>query len=108
MRFIKENKDITKDEIQYTENQARNIQATKVLENINIKHTLLPAMVDGKICNAATNTSSTMRCFICGKTSKTFNDLSLEIMENPETFKFRLSILHARIRFFEFLLRLFL
>ncbi|GLV46264.1 hypothetical protein CBL_12341 [Carabus blaptoides fortunei] len=57
MRFIKENKDITNDEIKYIENQAGNIQPTKVLENINIKHILLPTMVDGKVCNAATNTA---------------------------------------------------
>lgn len=63
-------------------------------------------MVDGKVCNAATNTSSTLRCYICNKTSKDFNDLSTTNAENPETFKFGLSILHARIRFFEFLLHL--
>src|SRR5436190_20960714 len=63
-------------------------------------------MVDGKVCNAATNTSSTMRCYICGKTSKYFNDLTKKKKENPETFKFGLSILHMRIRFFESLLHL--
>ncbi|KAH9643721.1 hypothetical protein HF086_001831 [Spodoptera exigua] len=33
-------------------------------------------MVDGKVCNAATGTKSTSRCYICGATSKTFNDLN--------------------------------
>ncbi|CAH0560531.1 unnamed protein product [Brassicogethes aeneus] len=87
IRYVKEDKDITNEEIEYIENQALNLQATRV-------------------CNAATNTSSTLRCYICGKTSKSFNELTSTNPENPETFKFGLSILHARIRFFEFLLHL--
>lgn len=55
---------------------------------------------------AATNISSTMRCYICGETSKNFNNLSKKKEENAERFKFGLSILHMRIRFFEFLLYL--
>jgi len=47
-----------------------------------------------------------MRCYICGETSKNFNNLSKKKEENPERFKFGLSILHMRIRFFEFLLHL--
>ena len=31
-------------------------------------------MVDGKVYNAATDTTSNMRCYICGKTSKDFNN----------------------------------
>lgn len=106
IRYLKENKDITNEEIEYIENQAQNLQATKVSDNIRINHVLLPTMVDGKVCNAATNTSSTLRCYICGKTSKSFNDLSSTEPENPETFRFGLSILHARIRFFEILVHL--
>lgn len=105
IRYVKEDKDITNDEISYIENQASNLQA-KIIDTIRINHVLLPTMVDGKVCNAATNTSSTLRCYICNKTSKDFNDLSTTNAENPETFKFGLSILHARIRFFEFLLHL--
>lgn len=63
-------------------------------------------MVDGKVCNAATNTKSTMKCYICGATSKDFNDLSKEKTVNPNTLQFALSILHARIRLFETLLHL--
>lgn len=106
MRFIKENKDITNEEIEHVGNQSRNLQATIVSESTKIKHVLLSTMVDGKVCNAATHTASTMCCYICNKTSKDFNDLILQSTEDPETFKFGLSILHARIRFFEFLLHL--
>ena len=63
-------------------------------------------MIDGKVCNAATNTASTMRYYICGLTSKDFNDLNKKTTESRETLKFGLSILHARIRFFESLLHI--
>lgn len=63
-------------------------------------------MVDGKVCNAATSTASTMRCYICGETSKDFNNLSKRKLANPETYQFGLSILHARIRFFEMILHI--
>lgn len=80
IRFIHETTDITNEEIEYIENQTRNLIKTEVSHPngflLYIKHILLPTMVDGKVCNAATNTFSTMRCYICGKTSKYFNDLT--------------------------------
>lgn len=106
IRFTKESKDVTIEEINYIEEQARNLQPTCVGDAIKITHILYPTMVDGKICNAATNTTSTLRCYICGKTQKSFNDLSTASAEDPETFKFGISLLHARIRFFEFFLHL--
>jgi hypothetical protein len=63
-------------------------------------------MVDGKVCNAATGTSSTMRCYICKETSKNFNKLQHKKEDNPKVLKFGLSTLHARIRLFESLLHL--
>ena len=58
------------------------------------------------MCNGATHTTSTMKCYICGATSKSFNDITEEKDVNPDTLKFGLSILHARIRLFESLLHL--
>lgn len=63
-------------------------------------------MVDAKVCNAATSTSSTMRCYICGEISKNFNNLNCKKKVNNDALKFGLSILHTRIRFFEHLLHL--
>ncbi|XP_026331961.1 uncharacterized protein LOC113239252 [Hyposmocoma kahamanoa] len=71
-----------------------------------VRHTLFPTMVDAKVCNAATGTTSTMRCYICGKTAKEFNDFKTTKTENPEALKFGLSTLHARIRLFETLLHI--
>lgn len=109
IRFIHETKDVTNDEIEYIEGQAKNLTKTEISTAdgvLYITHQLLPTMVDGKVCNAATNTSSTMRCYICGLASKDFNNLNKEIKVDPESLKFGLSILHARIRFFESLLHL--
>lgn len=109
IRFLHETIDITKEEIKYVEDQAKQLSKTKI-GNRNrstfVLHTLLPTMVDAKVCNAATGTSSTMRCYICGKTSKAFNDLENLNVEDPQSLRFGLSILHARIRFFETILHI--
>lgn len=109
IRFVHETKDVTNEEMKYIERQERNLKKTEISTTsgvLHIRHILLPTMVDAKICNAATNTASTMRCYICGQTSKDFNNLSQRKDINPETLRFGLSILHARIRFFESLLHL--
>jgi len=61
-------------------------------------------MIDAKVCNATTLTTSTIRCYICGETSKDYNNLSIKKEVTPETIQFGLSILHARIRLFESIL----
>ena len=55
---------------------------------------------------ATTHTTSTMRCYICGQTSKDFDKLIKKEPINTETISFGLSILYARIRFFESLFHL--
>ncbi|CAH0561743.1 unnamed protein product [Brassicogethes aeneus] len=109
IRFLHETVDVTKEEINYMENQVKNLRKTEVQTCngvIQVKHTMIPTMVDGKVCNSSTNTSSTMKCYICGKTSKIFNDFQNKNVENPEALRFGLSILHARIRLFDTLLHI--
>lgn len=67
---------------------------------------MLFTVVDGKVCNAATHTKSTMRCYICDATSSEFNDLTKKRACKKENLSFGLSLLHARIRFFENILHL--
>lgn len=43
----------------------------------SVKHIMALTMVDVEVRNAAKLTS-TMRCFICGATSKEFNDLTIK------------------------------
>ncbi|CAH1111441.1 unnamed protein product [Psylliodes chrysocephalus] len=99
IRFIKETSDITNEEINYFKSQITAISRTEI-EDISIKHKMLFTMVDGKACNAATHTKSTMRCYICDATSSEFNDLIKKRASKEENLNFGLFLLHARIRFF--------
>lgn len=109
IRFLHETAEVTKEEIKYVEDQAKNLLKTKISTSkgvSKVSHILLPTMVDAKVCNSATSTASTMRCYICGKTSKDFNDFEKANVEDPQALRFGLSILHARIRLFESLIHL--
>lgn len=110
-RFIKETTEVTKAEFNHINNQIESLLPSTSLKNHNkliIKHLLVFTMVDGKVCNSLTDTTSTQRCYVCVATSKDFNNLSkvIEYPTNEENYKFGISILHARIRFFESLLHL--
>ncbi|XP_075979633.1 uncharacterized protein LOC142978911 [Anticarsia gemmatalis] len=105
IRFLQESADITNQEIQYMNSKINALECTET-QGAKISHTMLFTMVDGKVCNAATHTTSTMKCYICGATSKEFNNLTKRREVRAESLQFGLSILHARIRFFENLLHL--
>lgn len=109
IRFVKESVDITQEEIEYVENAINCLQHTKCSlesKSYSVKHTMALTMVDAKVCNAATETTSTMRCYICGATSKEFNDLTIKKDVDVDALSFGLSTLHARIRIFESILHL--
>lgn len=109
-RFLKENTDVTKEEISFVEESAQSLVATEVILNgktFLFGHILKMTMVDGKVCNAATGTKSTTRCYICNVTSKDFNNLDLEKkVVSKSAIEFGLSVLHARIRLLESILHL--
>ncbi|CAG9760196.1 unnamed protein product [Ceutorhynchus assimilis] len=107
IRFVKESVNTTKEEISYVEEATNLLEPTRVTlfhADFSVRHKMMLTMIDGKICNAATDTTSTMKCYICGLTSKDFNNLQINREVNTEVLKFGLSILHARIRIFESLL----
>lgn len=108
IRFVKETAEIIREEIDYIQKQIDSLEPLNTEQNreIIVKHTMAFTMVDGKVCNAATNTKSTIKCYICGATSKNFNNLSKKNEVNEESLGFGLFILHARIRLFESLLHL--
>lgn len=67
---------------------------------MKIKHSLMFAMIDGKVCNAVTNTTSTQMCYICGASCKDFNDIA-KMLTRPiktEHLEFGISDLHGWIR----------
>ncbi|PZC81527.1 hypothetical protein B5X24_HaOG212451 [Helicoverpa armigera] len=65
-------------------------------------------IIDGKVFNIITGTSSQLRCACCGASPSDFNNLNLIKNRplNPEALRHGLSPLHAWIRIFEFLLHL--
>ena len=108
-RYIKETTDITKEEISYVQDQIKSLKASEVEISgvkFSFSHCLKMTMVDGKVCNAATDNKSTSKCYVCGATSKDFNDLTKKHTVSPEALEFGLSNLHARIRMFESIIHL--
>lgn len=75
-------------------------------KKIQVSFKMTMTMIDGKVCNVITNTSSSMRCYVCEATSKEFNDIvkvQKRIVEQS-SLQYGLSTLHCWIRFFECLL----
>ncbi|CAH0552735.1 unnamed protein product [Brassicogethes aeneus] len=100
---------ITEEEINYIGTSANSLKATKVFFNgkeFKVNYVFIMTMVDGKVCNAATGTKSTSRCYICGATSKDFNQFNFNKDINLKATEFGLSVLHARIRLFESVIHL--
>jgi hypothetical protein len=108
--FEKETLDIIKNEVLYIENQIKNREPTKVIVgslNLKINNKLLLTMIDGKVCNAITETSSQV-CYICGVFPKNMNNIDFikNRTNNVSTYSFGLSTLHSHIRFFECLMHI--
>lgn len=110
-QFTKETTELSVTEKEHIEAQIRTLSSTKLNIygiDIEILHTLLFTMVDGKVCNAVTGTTSTLKCYICGLSAKDFNNLEKVDAAplNRSNYEFGLSTLHGWIRCFECLLHL--
>ncbi|XP_050530607.1 uncharacterized protein LOC126899604 [Daktulosphaira vitifoliae] len=108
--FKKESVISTQEEVEAVKSEILNLHPTIYMhgtQEIKIKHTMIFSMIDGKVANSVTKTSS-QTCFICGCTPIHMN--RLENMDkfsvDPETFSFGLSTLHAYIRFLECILHI--
>ena len=75
---------------------------------LNVNHLPVCTMIDGKTCNVLTATSSSQACNVCGATPKSMNDIPqlIKMSPNTNTYKFGISILHAYLRTFEYLLHI--
>lgn len=81
-----------------------NLYPTKIEDlEIDIKHNLLFTMVDGKIGNYLTQTSSTQSCYICKAKPKEMNNIENVSLKIPtaNNYGFGLSPLHSWIRCLE-------
>lgn len=112
VQFVHETTDTTVEEVKYIKNQISSLQPTSLtIKNckVLVNHKLLFTMIDGKVCNAVSDNSSTQKCYLCGLSSKNFNNIELvkrtKVMDESHL-QFGLSSLHAWIRFFECILHL--
>lgn len=110
LQFAKETPALITAEKAKLDSQIAELQPAKMQyfgRQLLVKYKMLLTMVDGKVCSALTSTSSQC-CYICSAKPSEMNNLSAVRLrkENEEAFQFGLSLLHAYIRFFEYLLHL--
>lgn len=81
---------------------------TRVCDNISINHKLLCTMIDGKICSTLVESSSTMRCYICGANPTEMNKIDIVVRKQIESdhYKFGISSLRVWIRSMEYILHI--
>lgn len=109
-QYKKETTQVSVEEERYFTEKINALEPTEInLGNRrwSVRHKLQLTMVDGKVCNALSNTSST-KCYICQATPKEMNNLEICVQKvvNQDRYTFGLSPLHAWIRFFEFFLHI--
>lgn len=110
--FLKETPENVTKVVKDYEAQIKNLTETTVSiadnHDFSVSHNLSLTMIDGKICQILTNTSSAACCPICKAKPSEMNDL-VKIRRkdlNSDAFKYGLSSLHALIRFMEFILNI--
>lgn len=109
--FLKETVQSTLIEKEDVEKQIENLEPFHTVlssNNVKVNYQLAFTMIDGKVKNAITGTSSAMRCYICKATSKEFNDLKsiVEKEVDKENLRFGIGSLHAWIRFMEWFIHI--
>lgn len=111
LQFLHENVESTVNEVDDIEKQVESLVSFTTQVHgmeICVKYSMTFTMIDNKVCNAVSGTKSTQRCYLCGATSKDFNNLD-EILQKEVTeinLRFGMSTLHAWIRLFECCLHL--
>lgn len=107
--YTKESKTTTKDLVAYIKDEIRNLEPISIEMGeykFNISFDLSLTMIDGKVSNAITETSSFWKCSICDDMKSQFSDIAKERTINEEVLTFGISPLHARIRFMEHFLHI--
>lgn len=106
--YEKETKEVTKTEVGRVEKEMMELKSVEL--NINnsvlcIIYTMLMTMVDGKVINTLTESSSQI-CYICKCNPTNMNDLDniKRFVVNEDNVKYGISSLHAWIKFLELVL----
>ncbi|KAK9695235.1 hypothetical protein QE152_g32689 [Popillia japonica] len=111
LQFLHEDVQSTRKEVTDIEQQIGGLAPYATVQNgksISVTYCMSFTMIDGKVCNAVTGTTSAQRCFLCKATSKQFNDIDniIKMDITTDNLRFGISTLHAWIRFFECCLHL--
>lgn len=110
-QFQKETTESTKNEIARMESEIANLDETVISlkgKTYKVYHEFVFTMIDGKIAQTVTDTSSCAVCFICKSKPSEMNNLD-QIRNktvDTEALKVGLSPLHARIKFMECILHI--
>lgn len=109
-QFTKETTQVCIEERNYFKQKIDRLMSTEYLKcerNIHVEHKLQLTMVDGKVCNALSQTSSA-KCYICKAKPTEMNDIEACIQKvvYKENYEFGLSPLHSYIRFFEYFIHI--
>jgi len=98
-----------RNEVNEINDKIKNLVST-ILQTDNgiyeVFHELFLTMIDEKVCQALTFTSSSSNCVICGVKPSEMNKLSVKKIEKVENFQYGISTLHAWICFMECILHL--
>lgn len=112
LEFVRESDEYTLKVKQEMDHQIQNLRPTTITVNefscVEIHHELVCSMIEGKVCNAVTETKSSQTCCVCNATPKQMNNLELLSKREKRTdnYKYGLSTLHAWIRFLECVLHI--
>lgn len=88
-------------ELEHVESQATELTDSKVTTSkgieVSVCHSLIPSMVDGKMCSALAEVASNASCNVCNALPKQMNDIDaiLKRPVNTYVYQFGCSPLHA-------------
>lgn len=100
IEFLLETAECTRLEVDNIKEQERYLTPLQTIvdaKEINVTYKLGLTMIDGKVCNSLTSTSSSQRYYLCQCTSKQFNNID-EILKKEikeANLQFGISSLHA-------------
>lgn len=109
--FAKETKEKILLEMNTVRKEVQNLTPSKIELNGKtyfVKHKLHNTMIDGKVCQALTNTSSSNNCVICGAKPTQMNDIEAVAKRKSDisAYQYGLQTLHAWIRLMECVLHI--
>lgn len=111
IEYSKETPEKTKTVVNQVKDQIKLLNPSLINKNgegVEIKHELFLTMIDGKVAQVLTETSSSAKCTICGAKPSEMNNLEKvrAMPENEQAFEYGLSTLHAWIRCLEMILHI--